>query len=257
MPWTFAHPAAVLPLRPLCPRWLSWPGLILGAMAPDLSHYIGMHGPLRAYLHTPEGVLTVCLPVCLLLLALLLRFSKPLTVLLRDPHRTLVRQALQPPPQAAGRAWAVTVLSILIGAATHLAWDAFTHTGPLTDELLPWLDDPLITAPGHRPLLVAQVLQHLSTVLGAAVLLLAYRNARHRLDPTPPPPLDRQRRRLLWACFGVAVVVGALSSWALTPAAMPAYRSHLLVRSVTWSTSCGATLYVIASLLWWRQRGDA
>ncbi|MFX7840593.1 DUF4184 family protein, partial [Acinetobacter baumannii] len=29
MPWTFAHPAAMLPLRRLCPRWLSWPALVL------------------------------------------------------------------------------------------------------------------------------------------------------------------------------------------------------------------------------------
>jgi hypothetical protein len=29
------------------------------------------------------------------------------------------------------------------------------------------------------------------------------------------------------------------------------------VRTVVWSTSCFATLYVIASLAWWQRRGDA
>ena len=57
MPWTFAHPAAILPLRSLCPRWLSFPALILGAMAPDISYYVGMHGQWRTFCHTPEGIL--------------------------------------------------------------------------------------------------------------------------------------------------------------------------------------------------------
>jgi len=129
MPWTFAHPAAIVPLRSLCPRWLSFPALILGAMAPDFSYYVGMHGQWRTFCHTPEGILTACLPLSLLLLALLLRFAAPLTVLLPEPHRALVRGQLQPPPHPAWRAWAVAALSVLIGAATHVLWDSFTHPG--------------------------------------------------------------------------------------------------------------------------------
>ncbi|MBW8846461.1 MAG: DUF4184 family protein [Burkholderiales bacterium] len=255
MPWTFAHPAAILPLRSLCPRWLSWPGLILGAMAPDLSYYVGMHGPWRAFCHTPMGVLTVCLPASLLLLGPMLRWPRPLTVLLPEPHRSLVRGELQPPPRAALARWAVAVLSILLGAVTHLLWDLFTHpTQPLTD-LLPWLARPLQTFLG-RPLTVARLLQHLSTVAGALVLAVAYARAVRRQPDRAEAP-DPRRARVLWACLAVALAVGALSAWALTPGTLPGYPVRRLVRTVVWSTSCFAMLFVVGSLAWWRRFGDA
>ncbi len=39
MPWTFAHPAAVLPLRPL--KRLSFGALVVGSIAPDIGYYLG------------------------------------------------------------------------------------------------------------------------------------------------------------------------------------------------------------------------
>jgi len=36
MPWTFAHPAAVLPLRAVGPVRPPLLGLVIGSMAPDL-----------------------------------------------------------------------------------------------------------------------------------------------------------------------------------------------------------------------------
>jgi hypothetical protein len=256
MPWTFAHPAAIVPLRSLCPRWLSFPALILGAMAPDISYYVGMHGRWRAFCHTPEGILTACLPLSLLLLALLLRFAEPLTVLLPEPHRTLVRGQLQAPPHPAWRAWMVAALSVLIGAATHVAWDSFTHSGHWGTELLPELDEVLLEAM-DRPFYVTHLLQHLSTAVGVAALAVMYRRALRNGPPPARSPLDISRKRLLLACGVAATVVGAASAWALTPASMPAYTSRLLVRSVVWSTSCFAALFVIASAAWWRRYGDA
>lgn len=256
MPWTFAHPAAVVPLRSLCPRWLSFPALILGAMAPDISYYVGMHGKWRGFCHTPEGILSVCLPASLLLLALLLRFAGPLTVLLPEPHRALVRAQLQPPPHPAWRAWAVAALSVLIGATTHVLWDSFTHEGHWGTELLSELDEPLLDAV-DRQFHATHLLQHLSTAAGVAVLAVLYRRTLRTRPRPAPTPLDGQRKRLLFGCLVVAALVGALSAYALTPATTQAYTSRLLVRSVVWSTSCFATLYVIASAAWWRRRGDA
>ena len=255
MPWTFAHPAAILPLRSLCPRWLSLPGLILGAMAPDLSYYVGMHGKWRAFCHTPEGIVTVCLPVCLLMLTLLLRFAGPLTVLLTEPHRTLVREQLRPPPHAVWRSVAVAVLSILLGAATHLLWDSFTHQGRWGAELLPELEEPLLDAM-DRQFHLSHLLQHLSTAVGVTALALVYRRTMRRWPLAAATPQDRQRRRLLLACLAVAAVVGAASAYALTSATLPAYTSHLVVRTVVWSTSCFAVLFIAASMAWWRRMGD-
>ncbi|MFG6412418.1 DUF4184 family protein [Roseateles sp. DC23W] len=256
MPWTFAHPAAILPLRSLCPRWLSLPALILGAMAPDMSYYVGMHGPWSAFCHTPWGIVTACLPVCLLLLALLLRFARPLTVLLPQPHRSLVRAQLLPSPHPLWLAAAVAVLSILLGAATHVLWDSFTHQGRWGAELLPELDETLLDAAG-RSFHVTHLLQHLSTAVGVGLLAIAYWRALRDQPTAAPRAQDTRRTRLLLACLAGAVIVGAASAWALTPATLPAYVSHRVVRTVVWSTSCFAALYVLACLVWWRRLGDA
>ena len=39
MPWTFAHPAAILPLRRFCPAPLDFSALVIGSMVPDLGYY--------------------------------------------------------------------------------------------------------------------------------------------------------------------------------------------------------------------------
>lgn len=256
MPWTFAHPAAVLPLRRLCPRWLSWPALVLGAMSPDLSYYIGLHAALRSYCHTVEGVLSLCLPASLLLLAALWRFSRPLTVLLTEPHRRLARAALQQPAHATPRALLTAVLSVLIGAGTHLLWDGLTHADHRGASLWPELNATVLTAL-DRPLQHTQPLQHLSTLAGSAVLALAYRRACKRQPAAAPQPLDRQRRRWLAGCAGLAALVGLGAAWALTPPDLAGYNYRLLARSVAWATSCGITLYAVASALWWRWHGEA
>src|SRR5437762_2617545 len=41
MPFPLAHPAAVLPLRRYCPRFLSFPALVIGSIAPDFGYCFG------------------------------------------------------------------------------------------------------------------------------------------------------------------------------------------------------------------------
>ena len=65
MPFTFSHPAAVLPLlRPLG-RFGSLSALVIGSMAPDFSFIVPM-GLSRAQTHAPAALLTYCLPAGLL-----------------------------------------------------------------------------------------------------------------------------------------------------------------------------------------------
>ena len=256
MPWTFAHPAAILPLRSLCPRWLSFPGLILGAMAPDLSYYVGLHGKWSAFCHTPEGIAMVCLPMSLLLLALLTRFSKPLTILLPEPHRAIVRGQLHQPRRGAWVSLALAVLSVLLGAASHVLWDSFTHAGRWGVELLPWLNQPVFVAV-DRQFRVVNLLQHLSTTVGVAALAAVYWRTLRTRRRAAPPRHDARRTWLLLACLAVAAAIGALSAWALTAATDPIYTSRVIIRTVVWGTSCFATLVLIGSLAWWRQLGDA
>lgn len=253
MPWTFAHPAAILPLRSLCPRWLSLPALVLGAIGPDLGYHFALFD-WASFCHTPLGIVSGCLPQGLVLLALLTRWHRLLTVLLPAPHRQLFRTQLQPAAHAAP--WlAVAVWSLLLGAATHVIWDAFTHAGRWGVLLLPGLNEPLFSAVG-RQFRVFNLLQHLSTAVGLAALALAYRRCLCRQPPPPSSTHEGQRKQLLLAGLAGAAVAGAGMAWALTPIGQPGSLSHLVVRTVICSTSGFALFFVLGSLAWWQHRGD-
>jgi hypothetical protein len=258
MPWTFAHPAAVLPLRRLCPRWLSLPALILGTLAPDLGYYAGLLD-WSTFCHTPLGIAAGCLPLGLVLLALLLRFSRLLTVLIPAPHRQIVRGQLQRPARALPIELAVAVLSILLGAATHVLWDSFTHAGRWGVALAPFLDEPAFIAAG-RQFRVFNVLQHLSTALGLAAMAVVYRRTiRSQTGMAPPSSaaLEGRRIRLLLAGIGCSVLIGILAAYGLAQTTESASVSLFVVRAVVWSTTCFVALFLTASLAWRRRWGDA
>lgn len=133
MPFTLAHPAAVLPLlrTPLVPS-----ALVAGSVAPDLPYYVSLQWLGGDYnltrTHAVSSILWLDPLIALVLLAAFhLLLQRPLLALLPGP--------------VAERAWPVTrrslwrgssapawiVLSVAVGAATHLAWDALgTAAGP-------------------------------------------------------------------------------------------------------------------------------
>jgi hypothetical protein len=174
MPWTFAHPAAVLPLRSLARARLSFAALVVGSITPDLGYYVGRFDLARAA-HTLAGLFVVCLPAGFVLLALLRMFRRPVCHLLPQPHRGAL-SSLPPIPLVESMAsTAAVAASLLVGATTHVLWDSFTHaTGwmvvnlPLLQMSLPvW---PRVDVPLFR------LLQHASTILGVAALGVAYSN---------------------------------------------------------------------------------
>jgi hypothetical protein len=143
-------------------------------MAPDLSYYVGLHGWASAFCHTPLGVVTqACLPLSLLLLALLLAFFPPLTVL-TEPHRALVRSHLQPSPHAAGRALAVAVLSC--SARPPTCSGTRSACRPLGCRAAARVESAALHAL-DRQFHVTHLLQHLSTAVGVVALALVYRRA--------------------------------------------------------------------------------
>src|SRR5487761_282812 len=120
MPFTLAHPAAVLPLRRA--RLLHTVPLIIGAMTPDAPYYlpwlIAKHIPEAT--HTLVGTFTLALPIGLFLL----------------PFIWLLRAQLAAPLAAGAQAkcfaaverfgsrrsnWVLAPLSLLVGSWTHLA----------------------------------------------------------------------------------------------------------------------------------------
>jgi hypothetical protein len=162
VPFTVSHVAAVLPLRrEPTSRWaLPAAPLVLGSMAPDLASVLGQR-ELREVSHSLVGAVAVDLP--------LVAVSWLVWVhLLREPVRHLLPgvAARWRPPAPRGRSerlarWAAAAL---VGIATHLAWDSFTHDDG-------WLTRHVELLQGRAGLLdVVDWLQLASSAFGIAVL---------------------------------------------------------------------------------------
>ncbi len=64
MPFTFSHPAIILPLKKLPRKYISMTGLIVGSIAPDFEYFLRMKSK---YSHTISGILWYDLPMGILL----------------------------------------------------------------------------------------------------------------------------------------------------------------------------------------------
>ncbi|RNI30840.1 DUF4184 family protein [Rufibacter immobilis] len=204
MPFTFSHPAAVLPLLPLPKRWRSMTGLIIGSMAPDFEKFITMseHDP---HSHSWQGLFYFNLP-----LGLMLAFVFHLVV--RDdfiahlPRFLRVRLS-----RFTGFDWrtyfrknyGVIIFSILVGAVSHLGWDSFTHEDGRGVRLFPILKSEVLG--GVLGMKVYSLLQKITSVAGAlatAAYLL-------QLPRGKELPMSRQHMIQFWAlvaAVSVAVV---------------------------------------------------
>ena len=173
MPWTFAHPAAVLPLRRLCPGTLNFPALVAGTLAPDFGYYVGAMS-LASFAHRLPGTLVAALPAGIALLALFYLVRRPLWYLLPEPHRTLLATGAHEPLPRSPSHWLSAAVSVLLGVWTHVAWDSFTHAQGWAVAHLPALHEVSIAIAG-APMPLCDLLQHASTVIGTAALVAAYR----------------------------------------------------------------------------------
>lgn len=216
MPWTFAHPAAVLPLRRLCPRWLNFAALLIGSLTPDFGYYLSWLDLSRLAHRFPDG-LPVCVLSGLLLLALFYALRRPVCHLLPQPHRGALLALV-----AAERAWSLTsllsiVVSLAIGAATHMAWDGLTHRGGWAVMQMLALQEPLFRLWGTG-VPAYQVLQHSSTAIGVAALAWVYVRWLRREPPPSPRRVravavdDQWRYRLFGATTAAAIAWGLLTA---------------------------------------------
>jgi len=66
MPFTFSHPAIILPLTFLPRQWFSLTGLVIGSLAPDFEYFIRMRIQ-SDYSHTISGLFWFDLPLGIIL----------------------------------------------------------------------------------------------------------------------------------------------------------------------------------------------
>jgi hypothetical protein len=241
MPFTLAHPAAVLPLRRLAR--LRMAPLIIGAITPDLPYYV----PARFAHFGPEthsvlGSFTTCLALGYATLLAVFVLRRPLTALLSARARWLCLRALAP-FSARPAEWALA--AILLGVWTHLLWDSFTHTDGWAVRRVAALSAPVVF--GSYSGTVCHVLQYLSSALGLAVMLWWY----HRL-PAPVATRDPHAPRsavgpVLALVISAAVLIGGVQAIETYNHQPVIY--HTLNIFLTHSLAWFALLYLVAGAL--------
>lgn len=172
MPWTFSHPAAVLPFARWAPDYLNLPALMCGAIAPDIGYYIWRYD-ISNLAHTAVGSVLAGVPLALLCLLFFYLLRRPLWFLLPQPHRSAVAPLLESRPWRRKSFWLVAAVSALLGVWTHNIWDSFTHYHGWVVERVPLLQGVMVRL-GGIPIAAHRVLQHFSSLVGAAALTLAY-----------------------------------------------------------------------------------
>lgn len=159
MPFTFSHPAIVLPF--LKTKRLSATGLIIGSMCPDFEYFIRMKVQSNIS-HTFLGLLLFNLPVGFLvaiLFHLIIKRSliENLPSFLQNRLRTLkdidwvdyLKENLF-----------YVLISILIGALSHIFWDSFTHESGYFVQKTSFLIYKIYNIPLYK------MIQHFSSLIG-------------------------------------------------------------------------------------------
>jgi hypothetical protein len=220
-----AHQAPVLPLKRWRPQWFSGLALVLGTVAPDLPFVFTLDRDGSPLSHSVAGLFLVTVPLVLVLHALATALVLPWLLRHLPGGAPLHLHALarcRPATSAAGLARVAS--SALIGGATHVFLDGFTHGNHSgwALSLLPALATPVPYPGGPAPL--HDLLQlWLTLLLGALALRDWHRMAGALPAPgpgaaaawevVPATPLDRRR---VLASLLAAALAGALAGPVLT-----------------------------------------
>jgi hypothetical protein len=254
MPFTFSHPAAVLPLlrtdasgtvRGRGPLLAA--GLVAGSLAPDVPFFLDTLVPGTGQNGRATHALAGAVALDPLLAAGLAggwcAVRGPLTALL--PAGLGGRAALLlgvapggvrvPTVRVAGWFW----VSAATGAATHLVWDAFTHQGRGGVRLLPVLGRTVCGVPLYH------WAQYAGSAAGLAALGLCTARELRRAPCVPPPavpPLTVRGRR----AGGWALAVGAVAGAALRCRRDRPRDVASLIASATFGAGAGLALATAA-----------
>ncbi|MBZ4036656.1 DUF4184 family protein [Flavobacterium sp. 17A] len=173
MPFTFSHPAIILPLRYLPKSWFSLTGLIIGSLTPDFEYFLRMKVKSN-YSHTLGGIFW---------------FDLPFALLLTFVFHNLIRNCLfQNLPSAIKKRilvfstfnwniyfqknWLIVLISLFVGIISHILWDGFTHEHGYFVNQIEFFRNTFTIFGKEIPLW--KFLQHGSTIIGAIIIIIAF-----------------------------------------------------------------------------------
>ena len=253
MPVTPAHALAVWPVM----RWMrdeTLPSaLVIGSMIPDLVMWVDL-GVDRDVSHAWPGLFTFCLPAGMAVLLLFHTLLEiPLYQLLPDAWaRPLLARRLRvaeiDPLRAA---W-----SIVLGAATHQAIDAFTHVSGPGMQLIPRLRRPPIYDLTGFPIYGFQLLQYglsIGGLLGIAYLARRWAADRGRDDDPQPAFSEATRARLRVGMLTLIGASGLAWGWFRASQQVEAERAlrYTLSRSAIGAIAAAGVVLLAWGVVWW------
>ncbi len=179
MPFTLAHPAAILPFAK---TKLPLSALVIGAMVPDFEYMLRLSAQ-SDISHTLRGLFLFCIPAGVVALWIFHRILKlPLFALLPGKIQSRLDPLVDGFPFAPIARFSLIVAGIVLGAVTHLFWDSITHPDGWMVMHIPLLQRPALATQFGSPH-VFRILQHASTLFGLGALLAAY-SKWHRAAPS-------------------------------------------------------------------------
>jgi hypothetical protein len=169
MPFTVSHAVAVIPLYKYLGKFGALSALIIGSMTPDFAYMTPYLVHQRMESHSFVGVYLYAIPMGLTVYFLYHLLMAPVLVSIlpkfiqKHLHTDLFVGRLPNIPSY------TLVLSLVIGALTHITWDFFTHQSGIP-QYVAWMDVPLTTLDNYD-IMPYRVLQHFSTLFGLSLLL--------------------------------------------------------------------------------------
>ena len=184
MPFTFSHPALVLPLTKINKKYISATALVAGSVSPDFEYFINMR-LMQVHGHSFWGMFYYDLPIAIALCFLfhytvrdaLIKYSPfPVKDELKQYYGFNWKERFK-------TSWFVIAISALIGIGSHILWDDFTHANRFFVDLIPYLQRPVHFA--GKTYLMCEIFWILSSLFGAAIVIIcAY-----------VPPLNKERKQ--------------------------------------------------------------
>ena len=225
--------------------------VVIGCLVPDFEYFVRLGpraGDGHTFSHTLPGLFAIDLPLGFVIFWLFHRYAKkslwawfPKAIRQRvnlDPSTSTLKGAAQP---------ALVLASILLGAATHILWDSFTHTSFWPFSHLHFLSYT-VSLPIAGSVTIVNLLQTASSVLGTLAVLIWILRRLLRAPISPPSVgntrTDRQRDLIFVSA--IALTGGALRAF---HGLRPPNATHRISLFVAESAITAITLFFILSII--------
>ncbi|USQ87716.1 DUF4184 family protein [Streptomyces phaeoluteigriseus] len=267
MPFTLSHAAAVLPAVRAdgTGRGRLVPAvLVAGSFAPDMTYYaasvLSEAMKFGDVTHSFVGVLTVDVLLAWALVGLWLLVREPLVALLpraRQGRTAVLTRCGASRARVRPSTVAWWYVSAVLGALTHVVWDAFTHLDRWGMRMFPVLGETIAGSPLYW------YLQYGGSAVAAVVIATFVTHALRRTPAAEPlgvPVLSARDRwwaaALIGGCALTAAARRALRWWEYWG---PSAKPYELIPTLCFGAGAGLLLGVLlyaCGVRMWRRAGD-